>query len=56
MAQYQYAEGLRRGIDHCRKLSSVNDGALWIKRITATNFSQPHRSSIGGMPPIISGP
>lgn len=39
MAQYQYAEGLRRGIDHCRKLSSVNDGAIWIKRITATNFS-----------------
>ena len=40
MAPYQYAEGLRRGIDLCRKLSSVNDGALWIKRITATNFSQ----------------
>ncbi len=40
MALYQYAEGLRRGIDLCRKLSSVNDGALWIKRITATNFSQ----------------
>ena len=39
MAQYQYAEGLRRGIDLCRKLSSVNDGAIWIKRITATNFS-----------------
>ena len=40
MAQYQYAEGLRRRIDVCRKLSSVNDGAIWIKRITATNFSQ----------------
>jgi hypothetical protein len=40
MALYQYAEGLRRRIDLCRKLSSVNDGALWIKRITATNFSQ----------------
>jgi hypothetical protein len=39
MAQYQYAEGLRRGLDRCRKLSSVNDGALWIKRITTTNFS-----------------
>ena len=39
MAKYQYAEGLRRGIDRCRKLSSVNDGAIWIKRITATNFS-----------------
>ena len=40
MAMYQYAEGLRRGIDLCGKLSSVNDGAIWIKRITATNFSQ----------------
>lgn len=39
MAKYQYAEGLRRGLDHVRKLSSVNDGAPWIKRITATNFS-----------------
>jgi hypothetical protein len=39
MALYQYAEGLRRRIDLCRKLSSVNDGAIWIKRITGTNFS-----------------
>jgi hypothetical protein len=39
MARYQYAEGLRRKIDLCHKLSSVNDGALWIKRITGTNFS-----------------
>jgi len=39
MAKYQYAEGLRRRIDLCGKLSSVNDGALWIKRITTTNFS-----------------
>jgi hypothetical protein len=39
MAKYQYAEGLRRRIDHCDKLSSVNDGARWIKRITSTNFS-----------------
>jgi hypothetical protein len=38
MALYQYAEGLRRGLDYCHKRSSVNDGALWIKRITATNF------------------
>jgi hypothetical protein len=38
MAQHQYAEGLRRGLDYCPKRSSVNDGALWIKRITATNF------------------
>jgi len=38
MAVHQYAEGLRRGLDYCPKRSSVNDGALWIKRITATNF------------------
>ncbi len=38
MALYQYAEGLRRGLDHCPKRSSVNDGALWIKRITDLNF------------------
>jgi hypothetical protein len=29
---------LRRGLDYCPKRSSVNDGALWIKRITDTNF------------------
>ncbi len=39
MALYQYAEGLRRGIDHCQRLSSVNDGAPWIERITGLNFS-----------------
>jgi hypothetical protein len=38
MALHQYAEGLRRGLDYCPKRSSVNDGALWIKRITDTNF------------------
>ena len=38
MAGYQYAEGLRRGIDRCRRLSSVNDGAPWIGRITGLNF------------------
>ena len=38
MALYQYAEGLRRGLDYCPKRSSVNDGGLWIKRITDTNF------------------
>jgi hypothetical protein len=27
MALHQYTEGLRRGIDHCQRLSSVNDGA-----------------------------
>lgn len=39
-AQYQYAEGLRRGLDRVEKLSSVNDGAPWIGRITFTNFPQ----------------
>lgn len=38
MALHQYTEGLRRGIDHCQRLSSVNDGAVWIERITALNF------------------
>ena len=40
MALYQYAEGLRRGLDHCQRLSSVNDGALWIGRITYLNFPE----------------
>ena len=40
MALYQYAEGLRRGIDHCHRLSSVNDGAPWIERITDLNFPE----------------
>jgi hypothetical protein len=38
MALHQYAEGLRRGIDLCQRLSSVNDGAPWIERITNLNF------------------
>ncbi len=29
MALHQYAEGLRRGIDHCERSSSVNDAAPW---------------------------
>jgi hypothetical protein len=40
MGQQQYAEGLRRGLDHCSRLSSVNDAAAWIERITGTNFPQ----------------
>ena len=40
MALHQYAEGLRRGIDRCQRLSSVNDGAPWIGRITDLNFPQ----------------
>lgn len=38
MALHQYAEAMRRGLDYCRKRSSVNDGAIWIKRITDLNF------------------
>lgn len=38
MARYQYVEGLRRGLDRCPKLSSVNDAAAWIQRITRDNF------------------
>jgi hypothetical protein len=38
MARHQYAEGVRREIDRCQRLSSVNDGAVWIQRITAFNF------------------
>jgi hypothetical protein len=35
-----YAEGVRRCIDQVERLSSVNDGARWIGRITLTNFPQ----------------
>jgi hypothetical protein len=41
---YQYAEGLRRGLDRVETLSSVNDAAAWIDRVTATNF--PHAVQI----------
>jgi len=37
---YQYAEGLRRGLDQVDRLSSVNDGAPWIERTTFTNFPE----------------
>lgn len=40
MALHQYTEGLRRGLDRCQRLSSVNDGASWIERITFTNFPE----------------
>jgi hypothetical protein len=40
MAPHQYAEGLRRGLTEGQRLSSVNDGAPWIERITLTNFPQ----------------
>lgn len=38
MGQHQYLEGLRRGIPNCPTVSSVNDGAQWINRITRENF------------------
>ena len=38
MERHQFAEGMRRGIDHCQRLSSVNDGAQSIWRITTFNF------------------
>ena len=37
---YQYAEGFRRGLNQVERLSSVNDGALWIERTTFTNFPE----------------
>ena len=40
MAQQQYAEGVRRGLEGCAQLSSVNDGAVWIERITRENFPE----------------
>lgn len=36
--RYQYAEGLRRGLDTVETLTSVNDGAPWIGRVTKTNW------------------
>lgn len=40
MGQHQYLEGMRRQVNACAKVSSTNDGARWIKRITAENFPQ----------------
>lgn len=44
METYQYLEGCRRGVPHCRKASAVSDAAGWIQRITALNF--PHVTQI----------
>lgn len=44
MGQHQYLEGLRRDLANCTRLSSVNDGAPWIDRITAVNY--PHAQQI----------
>ncbi len=38
--QHQYLEGARRQVGLCRRLSSVNDGAPWIDRITTSNYPQ----------------
>ena len=38
MRQHQYRAGLRRNLENCQKVSSTNDGAKWIKRITEENF------------------
>ena len=40
LAPYLYAEGLRRGLDTVEQLSSVNDAARWIERITLTLFPE----------------
>ena len=40
MGQHQYLEGLRRDLAGCSRLSSVNDGAPWIERITSHNYPQ----------------
>jgi hypothetical protein len=40
LGQHQYREALKRGVLECPKLSSVNDAARWIGRITETNFPQ----------------
>jgi hypothetical protein len=38
LGAHQYTEGLRRGLEQSAPLSSVNDGAVWIERVTGTNF------------------
>jgi hypothetical protein len=40
MARHQYLEGVRRGVMDCERLSSVNDAAAWIARITLDNFPE----------------
>lgn len=40
MGQHQYLEGARRQVECCERLSSTNDGAPWIDRITTSNFPQ----------------
>lgn len=40
MGQHQYLEGARRQVNLCARLTSVNDGAHWIERITTSNYPQ----------------
>jgi len=40
MGQHQYLEGARRQVERCVRLGSANDGAVWISRITTSNYSQ----------------
>jgi hypothetical protein len=40
MGQHQYLEGARRQVERCTRLGSVNDGAVWINRITMSNYSR----------------
>lgn len=40
MGQHQYLEGARRQVNRCARLTSVNDGASWIERITTSNYPQ----------------
>jgi hypothetical protein len=44
MGQHQYLEGTRRQIENCPRLGSVNDGAVWIDRITTTNYPRAIQS------------
>jgi hypothetical protein len=38
MGKHQYRAGVRRDLENCLNISSTNDGAKWIKRITEENF------------------
>lgn len=40
MRKHQYRAGLRRDLDNSQRISSTNDGAKWIERITKENFPQ----------------
>jgi len=44
MGQHQYLEGTRRQVENCLRLGSANDGAIWIERITTTNYPQAVQS------------